>query len=279
MRRYRLMRGLRYSRLGERRLFYEREFSWRPVARWFGRERDLDNTSFAVVIGRHSHVFAKKFAGSEKGALVIDDYSSLAEVKKKFAFFMPEGVYYDRNYYLDRAGCEKCTVNGKMRHLESCDNWLGQELAFDLDPENVECPAHGGLEEKMREHQTMGFCKWEFEEVEKQAGELWKLLSQRFRRVRVTYSGRGFHLHVFDYGVRRWGRSERKRLAKEYEDDYGIDDWITSGEMRLMRLPYSLHGMVSRIAVPLDQQELAGFNPLTDKTCIPRFLHQSEKKK
>ncbi|MBI4214563.1 DNA primase [archaeon] len=269
---YRIMRGLRYTALRERRLFYEREFAWRPVTRWFGKLRDLSNTSYATVIGRHSHIFAKKFAGSEKGALVIDDYTSLRGVREKFAYFMPEGAYYDRNYFRDRNGCEKCTLYGKWQHLKGCDNWLGQELAFDVDPENVDCPAHGDLADKMKEHQTLGFCKAEFEEVRRQVGEFYALLAQRFKDVRITYSGRGFHLHVFDPDTKKWSRQERKRIAREYENDYGIDDWITNGQMRLMRLPFSLHGMVSRIAVPLSVRELASFNPVTNKKCIPEFV-------
>jgi hypothetical protein len=37
-------------------------------------------------------------------------------------------------------------------------------------------------------------------------------------------------------------------------------------------LPYSLHGMVSRIVTPLEVQELDRFNPLSDRRCLPKFL-------
>jgi hypothetical protein len=42
--------------------------------------------------------------------------------------------------------------------------------------------------------------------------------------------------------------------------------------VRLIRLPYSLHGMVSRIVTPLNVSELEGFNPIEDERCIPAFL-------
>jgi DNA primase catalytic subunit len=55
---------------------------------------------------------------------------------------------------------------------------------------------------------------------------------------------------------------------------FGIDTWVTEGEMRLIRLPYSLHGMVSRIAIPLDKKEIERFNPILDEKCIPKFLQK-----
>jgi DNA primase catalytic subunit len=56
------------------------------------------------------------------------------------------------------------------------------------------------------------------------------------------------------------------------EKDFGIDEWVTAGEMRLIRLPYSLHGLVSRIVLPLEKSELEQFDPVSDERCIPKFL-------
>jgi DNA primase catalytic subunit len=53
---------------------------------------------------------------------------------------------------------------------------------------------------------------------------------------------------------------------------FAIDVWVTAGEMRLIRLPYSLHGMVSRVVLPLEKKEVMQFNPITDTRCIPMFL-------
>lgn len=51
-----------------------------------------------------------------------------------------------------------------------------------------------------------------------------------------------------------------------------MDEWVAAGGMRLIRLPHSLNGLVSRIAVPLKRGELEVFNPLTEERCVPRFL-------
>jgi DNA primase catalytic subunit len=56
------------------------------------------------------------------------------------------------------------------------------------------------------------------------------------------------------------------------EKGFGIDEWVTAGEMRLIRLPYSLHGLVSRIVVPVEKSELERFDPVSDERCIPKFL-------
>jgi hypothetical protein len=42
--------------------------------------------------------------------------------------------------------------------------------------------------------------------------------------------------------------------------------------MRLIRLPYSLHGLVSRVVVSVEKGELERFDPIHDKRCIPKFL-------
>ncbi len=51
-----------------------------------------------------------------------------------------------------------------------------------------------------------------------------------------------------------------------------IDVWVTTGGSRLIRLPHSLHGMVSRIVLPLERDEVEGFDPMRDGRCLPGFL-------
>jgi DNA primase catalytic subunit len=66
---------------------------------------------------------------------------------------------------------------------------------------------------------------------------------------------------------------ERAHFAKDVKaKGFPIDEWVTSGDMRLIRLPYSLHGLVSRVVIPLDFNELRSFNPINDERCIPGFL-------
>ena len=95
--------------------------------------------------------------------------------------FLPEAVYYDRTVY---------GIN---------DEKIGQELAFDLDPENVVCPIHGSLKDKMKRQQGLSFCELELDIVKAgSCGFDMKNLETRFPDVKAVYSGRGFHIHVFD---------------------------------------------------------------------------------
>ncbi|MFB0515004.1 MAG: hypothetical protein ACETWG_00175, partial [Candidatus Neomarinimicrobiota bacterium] len=66
-------------------------------------------------------------------------------------------------------------------------------------------------------------------------------------------------------GIDCRGYKKRKRFAEKLKrEGFPIDEWVTSGGMRLIRLPYSLHGMVSRIVTPLDLSELGSFDPVRD---------------
>jgi len=51
-----------------------------------------------------------------------------------------------------------------------------------------------------------------------------------------------------------------------------MDEWVPAGGMRLIRLPYSLNGLVSRIAIPLAKNEPGVFDPIADERIIPKFL-------
>jgi DNA primase catalytic subunit len=52
---------------------------------------------------------------------------------------------------------------------------------------------------------------------------------------------------------------------------FAIDEWVTIGEMRLIRLPFSLNGLVSRVVTPLLKSEVERFDPVHDKRCVPKF--------
>src|SRR5438093_13203111 len=107
--------------------------------------------------------------------------------------FMPESAYYDRNVYKDW---------DQARHLENDPTQLGspfgQELVFDIDPENFTCPIDGTLEEKMRRHQGLSFCRLEFQLAQHEAAQLIELLSRNFSDISPVYSGRVFHLPFKD---------------------------------------------------------------------------------
>lgn len=77
----------------------------------------------------------------------------------------PEGICYDRNIYGD------------------CGEVLAQELAFDLDPENITCLVHGTLADKMSRHQGFSFYELEFEMVKDQTSELYEHLKKQFSKL------------------------------------------------------------------------------------------------
>jgi DNA primase catalytic subunit len=259
---------MRYSSLEERSRFYQEEFSTERLEEEFRRR---PSTVFAVVIGRHTGIYPSQYEKIKSHTVIIDDYRNMSEVRDYLLQYLPEGVYYDRSLYGNTLeNCRKCPM--RYRDCWKCREFKGQELAFDIDPENINCPYHGNLEEKIRRHQGLSFCMYEFKAARTQTRLLYEELERCYSRVKVVYSGRGFHLIVLDEDAVRMGLAERRRLAKEIQRVYPIDEWVTSGEMRLIRLPYSLHGVVSRVCIPLKVEDLEGFDPRVDRRCLPRFL-------
>jgi len=255
--RYNLPRGMRYSTLKERKEFYQKEFDAERLREWFKGWNGKGSVKFAVIIGRNTRIFPRKYEEDSSTTIIIDEYESLGDVKAQILEFLPESAYYDRNVY-----------DAKQRVV-------GQELAFDLDPENLTCPIHGTLEDKMKHHQGLAFCELELSMVKEETIKLHEELEKQFSDTRVVYSGRGFHIHVFDPEPFNWSYRRRRVLARELKrKGFLIDEWVTTGGMRLIRLPFSLHGMVSRVVTPIEADRLAGFDPITDPLCIPRFLAQ-----
>ena len=241
MAKYLLPSGMRYATLEERKQFYTTEFSLPKVQHWL--EQHKGKVKFAAVIGRHTKIYPEKYRDDAHTTIIIDEYKGLDQVRDYLTEFLPEAAYYDRNIY------------------DAKDRKARQELAFDLDPENITCPIHGTLADKMRRHQGLSFCKLELDMV------------NQFSRIKIVYSGRGFHIHVFDTEAYALNTQQRRHLAQKVkEKGFQIDGWVTAGGMRLIRLPYSLHGLVSRVAIPLEKTELDRFDPIYDKRCLPSFL-------
>jgi DNA primase catalytic subunit len=253
MSQYSLPVGMRYSTLRDRQQFYSKEFNLKKVEEWFGG--GLGNTKFAAIMGRHTKIFPEKYKEDAVTTIIIDEYKNLEYVRQQILDFLPEAVYYDRNSY------------NEMGRI------TGQELAFDLDPENITCPIHGSLADKMKRKQGLSFCEVELDMVKHEAVGLYEFLEKRFSDLRVVYSGRGFHLHVLDPKAYQLTTEERLGIAREAKQaGFHIDEWVTSGEYRLIRLPYSLNGIVSRITLPLKKDELESFDAVHDERCLPKFL-------
>jgi DNA primase catalytic subunit len=257
---------MRIASLSERREFYSREFSLAKIRAWFrGWQSPI---VFAVVIGRHTRIAPRKYLRERARTIVIDEYEGLSEVKNYLIDFRPESVYYDRNVYKDWDQARR-VGNDTTRLGRS----FGQELVLDVDPENFTCPIHGTLEDKMRKHQGLSFCRLEFQLATQEAVQLVETLSRRFSQISVVYSGRGFHIHIMDEETVFWNRKKRLALARSLtKKGFVMDEWVPAGGMRLIRLPYSLNGLVSRVATPFPRSELGVFDPITDERTIPKFL-------
>ncbi len=250
---YHLPIGMRYATLQERKKFYTEEFDPQKAAEWF--RSGLNRIKFAVIIGRHTRIYPEKYKADASTTIIIDEYKNLEDIRQQIIEFLPEAVYYDRSVYNEK------------------DQKIGQELALDLDPENITCPVHGTLADKMKRNQGLSFCELELGMVKQEAIGLYKFLENRYSEIRVVYSGRGFHMHVLDQQTYQMSKQERLALAQQVKGaGFHIDEWVTSGEMRLIRLPWSLNGLVSRIALPLKNDELEGFDPVHDERCLPEFL-------
>ncbi len=244
---------MRYATLEERKHFYSSEFDLQRVSEWLGNRSG--RVKFAIIMGRHTKIFPEKYREDASTTIIIDEYAGLEDVRRQILEFLPEAVYYDRNVY------------------DQSEIKTGQELAFDLDPENITCPIHGSLADKMKKGQGLSFCELELQMVQKEAVRLFDFLTARFSSVKAVYSGRGFHLHVLDPQAYGLSVQERLKLAQRVKSEgLHIDEWVTSGEMRLIRLPYSLNGLVSRIVLPLTKDELSNFDPIHDPQALPEFL-------
>ena len=243
-----------------------REFSLPKIHDWFSGWHSP--IVFAVIIGRHTSIAPRKYFRERARTIIIDEYAKLSEFKDYLTDFRPESVYYDRNVYKDWDQARRVG-----NHATRLGRAFGQELVLDVDPENFTCPIHGTLEDKMRKHQGLSFCRLEFQLARQEAVQLVDILSRRFSQINVVYSGRGFHIYIIDEEIVFWNRKKRLALVRSLtRKGFAMDEWVPAGGMRLIRLPYSLNGLVSRVAIPLPESELWVFDPITDLRAIPKFL-------
>jgi len=129
------------------------------------------------------------------------------------------------------------------------------------------------LEDKMSRGQGLSFCRQELDMLKEETIRLYENLRETFSKISLVYSGRGYHLHVVDSDSFVWTYKARRDFARaQKKQGHPIDDWVTAGRLRMIRLPFSLHGMVSRIVLPLEPRELDTFDPVRDERCIPKFL-------
>lgn len=205
-------KNLHYSSLSERKRFYS-NFDEGKVFNWL---RGWRPTIF-LRVGLVSNIFKKELEE-------FKNYLIQAEngLKEELLFYLPESVYYHRRR----------------------EGW-GEELVFDLDPENVSCDC---------ERRTLhSFCKNCFSVVKDWCVETYEFLkSKGFNDLRIVFSGRGFHVHVWDETAWKLKKRERVVLSEELLR-LGVDhdEWVSSGGVKLIRLPYSLNGIVNKVVTPI----------------------------
>ncbi len=265
-------KGMRPSTLDERRRYYDKEFDIGSLSDWIGaRKRNL---KFAMILGRYTGLVMPGREENKDNVVVIDLWKRPGDIRRYALDYLPESLYYDRNRYFDVRECARCDEN--IEACQGCRNYDGQQLAFDLDPENVDCPYHGHLGEKIDRGRVHGFCMYEFKSVRKQASQLSLELAKQFEYVGVVYSGRGFHVVVDDEAAYHLTKRERKAIARRIGARYDIDEWVTEGGSRLMRLPCSLNAIVSRKCMRIKYERgLGRFDPRTSKLVVPEFMRSA----
>jgi DNA primase catalytic subunit len=236
-------RGFRFSSLEERKKFYEKEFDITKVKKWFRKNKLALPQICAVDAGSDTGIIVDK---KMKGSMFYFSFFELEEKIKKYA---PEDVYYDRNKYEDyRNALDKLNFR----------KWKEQELVFDVDADNIKC-----------NHPKKSFvCNVCLKKAYNDMLKITELLREKylFDKIIVNYSGRGFHIHVLDRRAFRMSIEERRKLTQKFSK-FAIDPWVSRGYISLIRMPFSLNGLVSRIATPVNLNKEINYGK-----SIPKFL-------
>lgn len=252
------MPSFRISSISERRSYYCNEFSVDRLSSWFSCMPQF----LAVDFGTESRISTDI---KRIGQMVIFQAPSYPFLLRRLRESAPEDVYYDRNQYDNTARiCALISKKGRV----SLQAAKGQQLAFDLDSGNVSCPS-------CKKNKVLVYlvCPSCLDTIKEEVFRLVEHLfvNEGFEDVRMVYSGRGYHIHVFDKRTFSFSLRERRALIKRLYS-FPIDGWVTEGNIRLIRLPYSLNGLVSRVATPLSLKELKRFNPRRSTLCLPSFI-------
>ena len=232
------MSSFRPATLKERKYFYEKEFNQKKYLSFFR----IKPKFFAVDLGTETKIISDP----KKNNKII--FFRTNNLRKKLINYLPEDVYYDRNIHKGKKFCLFCL---KTKNFFKCKDFLGQELIFDVDADNIKCSCK----------KICSKC------INKSVENAFNLAEElEFKLKKIVYSGRGCHVHVLDKKAYNLSEKERKKLAKKFKK-YGIDTWVSEGKIRLVRLPFSLNGLVSRISIPLN--DLQDFK---EKKTLPKFL-------
>ena len=102
--RYNLPDAMKYASLRERREFYSKEFDLVNLAQWWEDWNEKWRVKFAVIIGRHTHIFPKKYREDASTTIIIDEYKNSEDVKTQILEFLPESAYYTETSTMKNRG-------------------------------------------------------------------------------------------------------------------------------------------------------------------------------
>jgi len=232
----------------------------------FKKYTDIENIKFftnVILIDEMVQISEKCHGSNSRYAVLPTETISFWNKIKKFLRLLPKKefligshniqlninkkLYYDRNIYKDYK---------KILKTLKFNNYISQELAFDVDADNIIC-----------DHpKNKSVCKKCLNKIYKAAlkmkGEINDL---GFKKIEIVYSGRGFHVHVMDKKASLLSVKERSSLNKKFKK-FPIDPWVSRGYIRLIRMPYSLNSLVSRKTMPIKTKKFSS------KTGVPKFL-------
>lgn len=227
----------RYSTITERKDFYEKEFSISKVKKWFKQNKIPLPQLCAIDAGSETGIILNK---KNKDKML---YFEFKDLKKKIKKYVPEDIYYDRNRYKNP---------NKVLNSLNFSNPISQELVFDIDADNMHKKVNG---KNLRKTYKIAL------NMKKDL-----LKTKQFKNIKIVYSGRGFHLHILDKEAYFLTIKEREFLNKKLSK-YPIDPWVSRGFIRLIRMPYSLNSLVSRIVTPINAKK-----SFISSETIPKFI-------
>lgn len=235
----------------------------------------------------------------ERGMIRHKGFRSRAELTAFLASFVPSDVYYSSAYY-ERPEAEDMAGKG----------WLGADLVFDIDSDHIVTPCktvhdswkclNCGFEGQGIEANKCPRCgkrrieadKWVCEQcldaAKRETLKLLSILEEDFNfsqtQVEVAFSGhRGYHVHVVDEAVSKFGSEERKEIV-DYVLALGLKASIVYPELRgrgLFKPDFLAEGWRGRMARAFyslllkREDELRGLG-LTEKTV--RFLERGRER-
>ncbi len=243
----------RNATLKEREVFYREEFD---------AEKMLASLRFSPQIysvdpGTKTNI--TKFPGKNSGLIMLPPDIPLKRLKELLIHYLPESVYYDRNAYTN---VKDFFARKIFKEFWKDKNYETQMLGFDIDAGNIRKVHHGNKDD------YTALIKEAAQETIKVA----KILREKhgFNDLTFVYSGRGFHLRVHDKGSEKLKFSERNAINDTLKG-LPIDRWVSGGFSKLMRLPFSLHGVVSRVCTPIKEDELHSIDT-ENRKFLPTFL-------